>query len=80
MAGLAVGNEANPAKRLGCACIASANLSFASVAIAIAVSPSNASQPGIVSDTTCTSIPAASIAANRESPRFNNSAEMSYPR
>ena len=66
--GAAVGSAAKPANRVGCFFTASARKSLASRATAIASAASNCSVPGYCSDSTCISMPAASISAKRLSP------------
>ncbi len=65
LSGAAVGTTARPAKRSGCRFTTSARKSLASRASAIASAASSCSVPGEVSDSTCMSMPAASISASR---------------
>ena len=63
-----IGKEAKAAKRLGLFFTTSARKSFDSRAIATCSATSACSTPGAFSESTCMSIPAASIAAMRPSP------------
>jgi hypothetical protein len=68
LSGAAIGKAAKPAKRLGYFFTASAIISLDSRATEICTSASACSTPGELSDSTCMSMPAASISATRLSP------------